>query len=332
MILRPDVLALLLFSLLASLMTLAAAGFGAVILRRWDIGSGSELQLALERRTYLVSTVVGYLLLFQLASLFLFIRTADDMSRLFVGAMCAAGSLSANPYGYPALLFKIAFSLVAALWLIVNRADAEGYDYPLIRPKYTLLLLLAPLVLCETVLSWRYFLGLRPDIITSCCGALFGTASGRIASEMAALAPVPVAVAFFACTILVVAAGIRFRWRGRSPYLLALASAAQFPLAICSIVSFLSPYVYELPSHHCPFCLLQKEYGYLGYPLYAALFSAVISGVGVGLLQGFRTRESLAETIPLMQRRLVLFSLASNCLLIILFSCQVYSSSLSLFR
>lgn len=32
----------------------------ARILRRWDINSGSELQLRLERRTYLISTLLGF--------------------------------------------------------------------------------------------------------------------------------------------------------------------------------------------------------------------------------------------------------------------------------
>jgi len=39
-----------------------------------------------------------------------------------------------------------------------------------------------------------------------------------------------------------------------------------------AILSFISVYFYELPTHHCPFCILQKEYGYVGYPLYLTLF------------------------------------------------------------
>ena len=330
MILRPDILALLLGSLLVCLMTLGAAGFGVVILRRWDIGSGSELQLALERRTYLVSTLVGYLLLFQLASLFLFIRSADDMSRLFAGAMCAVGTLSAGSYGYPALLVKVVTCILAALWLILNRADSRGYDYPLIRPKYILLLVMAPLVLAETALLWSFYSGLDPDIITSCCGALFGSRSRGVAAELAALPPVPVAAAYLACTVAAVLAAAGFRLRGRGAYLLALSSAVQLPLALSFIVSVLSPYVYELPSHHCPFCLLQREYGYLGYPLYALLLSAVISGLGVGMLQRFRLKQSLAGVIPSMQRELARVSLLSNLLINMLVLWQVCTSPLNL--
>jgi hypothetical protein len=54
---------------------------------------------------------------------------------------------------------------------------------------------------------------------------------------------------------------------------------------------------------------LQKEYGYVGYPLYAALFGSGIAGMGVGILAPFRKRESLAGIIPPLQKRLVVISL-----------------------
>ena len=78
-----------------------------------------------------VSTLLGYALVFGLASLFLFVFTADSLAPLFTGAMCAAGSLHASPYGYPVLLLQIAgFALASALWLVVNRADAPGARLP----------------------------------------------------------------------------------------------------------------------------------------------------------------------------------------------------------
>jgi hypothetical protein len=53
---------------------------GVRIIRHWDIDSGSEYQLDLERRTYLISTLMAYAMGFQLLSLFLFIYTADTLS------------------------------------------------------------------------------------------------------------------------------------------------------------------------------------------------------------------------------------------------------------
>lgn len=330
MILHPSILALFASSLMVSLMTLYAAGYGAVILRRWDISSGSELQITLERRTYLVSTIVSYFLLFQLVSLFLFIQTADSICHLFVGAMCAVGTLTANPFGYPTLALKTLTFLAAGVWLILNYADSRGYDYPLIRAKYLLLLGLAPLVLGETLLQAIYFLRLKPDIITSCCGALFSQKSRGIASEIAALPARPMLIAFYCAVAATLATGLWFLRRGRGAFVFATLTAASFPLTLAAVVSFISLYFYEMPSHHCPFCILQKEYGHVGYPLYALLLCGTATGLGAGALHPFRNRESIKLSLPALQKRLVLVSLLSIVTFTVIVTWRIVSTSFTL--
>ena len=330
MMLHPSILALCFSSLLISLMTLYAAGYGIVILRRWDIGSGSELQLSLERRTYLISTIVSYFLAFQLVSLFLFIHTADSICHLFVGAMCAVGTLTANSFGYPTLALKLVTFILAGLWLILNHVDNLGYDYPLIRSKYLLLLIAAPFVLAESVLQVIYFLKLNPDIITSCCGALFSKGDRTLASEVVALPSAPMKIAFYGSMLATLAAGAWFRLRGTGACLFGALSGVSFPVALAALVSFISLYIYEMPSHHCPFCLLQAEYGYVGYPLYALLLAATVTGVGVGLLHPFRHRASLATALPSVQRKLAALSLLCYLLFTLLASWKIAFSSFSL--
>ena len=75
LILHPAIIALLVSSVLMSFLALYSAYYGAAIVRRWDLTSGSSLQLDLERRTYLISTILAYVFAFQLASLFLFVFT-----------------------------------------------------------------------------------------------------------------------------------------------------------------------------------------------------------------------------------------------------------------
>ena len=60
MILHPGVIALLTGSGITLFLLCTAAVLGLKILRSWDITSSSEEQLLLERRTYLVSTLVQY--------------------------------------------------------------------------------------------------------------------------------------------------------------------------------------------------------------------------------------------------------------------------------
>lgn len=309
MVFHPAILALYLSSLLISFMIFCSAYYGIQILREWDIQSGSERQLMLERKTYLVSTILAYSFGFQLLSLFLYIFTVDHLHVLFVGAMCAAGSLYVNSYGYPALILKVINFLLAGLWLILNATDNKAYDYPLIKKKYLFLLIIAPFIFAEMILQGNYFLRLKPDVITSCCGTLFSLDGGNITSDIAALPSIPMKITFYLCMAVTVASGFYFYRKNKGGYFFSSMSAITFLISIVSIISFICLYFYEIPTHHCPFCILQREYGYIGYPLYFALLGSAVCGMGVGVLMPFRNGKSLSNLIPSIQRRLVLASL-----------------------
>ncbi len=330
MILHPSILALFVSSLLICLMVLYSTVYGIQILRRWDIASGSESQLALERKTYLISTIVSYFLGFQLVSLFLFIFTADSICHLFVGAMCAVGTLTVNPFGYPTLLLKVVTFLLAGFWLILNHADSLGYDYPLIRTKYLLLVVMAPFILAETVIQGIYFLGLRPDIITSCCGSLFSPASRGIATEIVNAPPLPMLALFYASSGGTLLCGAWFLARGRGGGLFALLNAVQLVVALTAIISVISLYIYQMPSHHCPFCILQQEYHFVGYPVYIALFGAAICGFGAGWLSRYQGIASLAEDLPGLCRALTVVSMACTAILVAIASGYVLLTGFTL--
>jgi hypothetical protein len=329
-ILHPSILALAISSLLICLMVLYSTFYGIRILRHWDIASGSERQLELERRTYLISTIVSYFLALQLISLFLFIFTADSICKLFVGAMCAVGTLSVNGFGYPTLLLKIITFILAGLWLILNHADNQGYDYPLIRKKYLMLAVLAPLILLETVVQGIYFAGLKPDIITSCCGSLFSPAARGIATEIASLPALPMLTLFYVSALVTFAAGLRFYCRQSGGYLFTILSGSHLLVAIVAIISVFSLYIYQMPSHHCPFCILQKEYYFIGYPIYIAILVGGVTGLGTGMLMPFRAVASLREILPGILRNLTLTSLASLLFLTLLVSWPVVGTSFTL--
>jgi hypothetical protein len=327
---KPGILALFLSSLLISGMVLYAAYYGALILRHWDIKSGSETQLRLERRTYLISTIIGYALVFQLFSFFLFIYTTDALHPFFTGAMCAVGSLNVNQWGYPTVILKIITFLLAGLWLIINFADNRGYDYPLIKVKYLLLLVLTPLILGETIIQGRYFLGLSPEVITSCCGTVFSGDTAGVASEIIAFPQVFMEVVFYAAMLGTLALGMVFQRTGKMGYGFSAAIFLTFLIAIASFISFISIYFYELPTHHCPFCILQKEYGYIGYLLYLLLLLGALAGMGVGLLMPFRQVPSLKETLPTFQQHLALTAVIMYLLFTAIATYQIIFSNLKM--
>jgi len=330
MIFQPAILSLLVGSISISLMLAYSAFDGVRILRKWNIQSGSELQLSLERKTYLISTIMTYAFGFQLVSLFLFIYTADHLNPLFVGAMCAAGSLNANEWGYPAIVIKVINFLLAGLWLIVNYTDSRAYDYPLIKKKYGFLLLITPSILAETFLQSNYFFGLKPDIITSCCGTLFTTEAQGITSTVIAFPRIPVEIAFYSGMALTLFLGGYYCLKGKAGYLFSLASLLTFFVSLIAFISLFCLYFYELPTHHCPFCILQKEYGYIGYPVYVTSLGGVVSGAGVGVLMPFRKIISLGGILPSVQRRLAILALICYALLTGIFSYQMIFSNLKL--
>ena len=309
MILNPAIIAIVAGSLLVTAYAAYASLFGLQIISHWDIRSGSERQLTLERRTYLISTVAAHIFGLGLFNVFLFVYTGDHMHTLFVGAMCAAGTLNVNAYGYPLLVVKLLNFFLCGLWLIVNHADGLGVDYPLIREKYGFLVLITALLGMETLLTLNYFGLLEADVITSCCGTLFSTDAPALAGDMAALPSYGTKVVFFVGMALLLRCGIHFRVTGRGARLFGWISAAMLVFGLAAVIAFVSVHYYELPTHHCPFCLLQGDYHFIGYPLYLALFSGGIAGAGVGVIDRFRDLPSLKEAVPRFQKRLCLWSM-----------------------
>ena len=314
MLFQPAIIALLLASALCVLALAASAPFALEVIRRWDIRSGSERQLQLERRTYLFSTLLTFVLALQLAAVLLFVFNAEKMSGMFVGAMCAVGTLNVNAFGFPALNAKIAVFFLAAMWLAINHVDSCARDYPLVRIKYALLLLLAPLLVASSWIELQYFLGLKADVITSCCGSLFSEGSPTLAAEASVLPPLPAMWLFYASLGGAIAvAGWHGYGGGRSrtaAYALAAASALAFAATISGILSFVSLYIYEHPNHHCPFCILKPEYGYQGYWLYVPLFAAAAAGLAAGAVQPFARIASLRDIVPGFSRPLA--AIAAN--------------------
>ncbi len=333
MILHPGILALLGGSL-ATLLIMVGASWQAVrILLFWDITSSSEEQLRLERRTWLISTLVNYALGFQVFSAVLFVFTADDIHRLFVGAMCATGSLNANLVGWLVLLLKGFLLFAAGLWVLLNHLDQSTEDCPLVRPKYAALLVLTPLVGLDLYLQWRYFSGLQPAVITSCCGSLFSDQGESVAADLIAL-PVGQAMTLFALAIgsylLLLGACLRFKL-GILRQLLFAAAVLMFFISLGAVISFISLYIYQMPTHHCPFDMLQGHYGYIGYPLYAGLYLATLYGMLPGICQPLRKYPSLRREIDLRERRWLLTA-ALGLLVFLVFSCwQMAFGSLRLF-
>jgi hypothetical protein len=88
-------------------------------------------------------------------------------------------------------------------------------------------------------------------------------------------------------------------------------SAGFFVVSIAAVISFISLYFYQIPTHHCPFDILQAEYYYAGYPLYFSLFAGSFFGAMTGIIEPFRKIRTLSDLIPAVQRRWALIAIAA---------------------
>lgn len=269
------------------------------VLRSWDIGSDSEHQIGLEEQVWLAATLTQFALVVQVISALIFIYAAGYFATILTGAMCAAGSLTANGYGLPALAVKIITIFLGALWIIVHRLDIGCKDYPLTRIKSSWLLVLFPFLCADAFLMISYLVNLDPDIITSCCGVLFGGSDGGGYSLFDYASPFRLVwmtaingAVVIVCSLLLVqcgaGAGKIVRVAGWTAI---IGWISLYLLAILVVTVVVSPYVYALPHHRCPFDLIHYPYAAVGIPLYLFLHTAVLFGLGgavAGLCSGRR--------------------------------------------
>ncbi len=313
MILHPGVLGLLIGGAVVVALMVVGSLVGLQILRAWDPSSSSENQLALERRTYLVSALVGVALWIEIGSALLFVHTAEDLHELFVGAMCATGSLNANPVGWWVLATKGAMVLLFPVWLALNGLDQRAGDYPVVRLKYGLLVVLTPIALADLVLQIQYFRGIRPDIITSCCGSLFSESGDHLTSDLASV-PAAGALPLFGLASAIFLAALAWARFGRRPVsmgVVAVLAPVILGIGIASIISFVSVAYYELPTHHCPFDLFQGSSRYVGYPLLISLVTAVVSAALPGILHPLARRSDLDGLVAKSEKKWLTVSVAA---------------------
>jgi hypothetical protein len=332
MILHPGVISLIIGSAAMSVMMFYASVLGLKVLETWDINSSSAEQLYLERKTYLVSTIVNYILGFVVLSAFLFIYTVDDIHRQFIGAMCATGSLNANPVGWIVLYTKVIVIFLSLIWIAINYLDQKAEDYPLMRKKYSILVFITAFVIVDSYLQLKYFMGLKPNIIVSCCGSLFNEGEGGIASSLSSLPVKPMMFTFYLTAGVFLVNAVFSLWLRKSifKYMFAIVSFALFVVSIASIISFISLYFYEIPTHHCPFDIIQKDYDFIGYPLYITLFGGAFFGMATGISERYKKIASLKAIINKAQKKWTILSILMILMFIVIASWPVLFSSFTL--
>ena len=265
------------------------------LLKKWNFESFTQEQFNLENRSYLVMSIIFFVILLKVILLPYFVYSIDELSNLIPGAMCAAGVIEANNYGNVLLAIKIVVLFLSGLWLTLNSLDLEAKDYPYLKVKSWFFLLIFTLLSIEFALDILYFTNISTNNPVSCCSAIFGQNGGANGLPFG-LDTTKLLLLFYLLFALVIITTI---------YEMTLANiTASLLFAIVSyysIVYFFGTYIYELPTHKCPFCMLQDHYYFVGYLVWGLALLGIFLNINSALMQSiFKQKSKKLKNISLI--------------------------------
>lgn len=239
------------------------------IFRGWRKAHEEE-RYELEKQFYLTLTVVYLILGIRLFVIPLYFWTMQSLVPMIPGAMCLWGVFNALPaLSWPALALKFLFPVLYVGWLILARINNACKRNPLMRNLMGFYIVIAPLLIADSVVDLAIFLKLTPVAVNCCTSAIdvgprpIPALIMGIGGQTFILGVFTVLSATFAATAFLSLRYQKFEWGSR------VISVVLIPILIISMTEALAPWILQTPLHHCPFCLLYHSPGTI---LFVALF------------------------------------------------------------
>jgi hypothetical protein len=300
-LLEPWILLRLAAGLVASALFLGGARTSWRVLRHFDVAHACEGQLALEKQQELAATFIRVATVLQVGCLAFTVVAADRLSRSVRGAMCAYGVFHSNDWGFRSLGATVLMALVVGVLSQIQAFDSRvRATTDLVRPLAIGALIVAPLAIVDVVTTSLFLLKLDLSAVASCCSVQLDESVAAVSQTIGGPRWVA-AVSAIAAILFAIVVGLLAARRPRAP-LVALAGAASTAAllpAVAAVVFVVAPHTFELPAHLCPFCLLRSDVLLMGYPLFGALFLAVVWGAGAAvcglLVRSPGTREAFGS-------------------------------------
>ena len=280
MMLAPEVLAILILNSIFLLFSLVAFVLSVRIFIKWDMSATTQEQYGLEKQSYLSATIIKYIFAIKLPLFLFFIFTLDKISTLLTGAMCGAGVVDATDYGSYLLILKLVNLYLFGFWLTLHYLDIKSPNLPYTKLKFEFFILAFLFLVAEIVLEGVMFGSIDIDKMVSCCGTLYSSSSSLAIAGIFSIDTTLLLMLFYGNFLLM---GLFYFIK--QSYLFAIANLSFIIVALISLIQFFGTYIYELPTHHCPFCFLQSDYYYVGYMLYGLLFLGTFYGMRVGVVK-----------------------------------------------
>ncbi len=279
MILTPEVLAIFILNTIFAFFAIIAFVLSVKIFLHWNLKSVSQSQYRLEKQSYLTATIIKYIFAIKVPLFLFFIFTLDKISNVITGAMCGAGVVDATPYGTYLLILKVINLYIFAYWLMLNSVDMRHEDQPYTKLKFGVFIVAFFLLMGELILEGVMFNSIDIDKMVSCCGTIYSSSASSYISNIFSIDTSVLLFLFYGNFALIVLFSLL-----KNKYLFSIANLFFIIISIISIIVFFGTYIYQLPTHHCPFCFLQKDYYYIGYLIYIFLFTGTFYGVIVAFI------------------------------------------------
>ena len=276
MILTPEILTIFILNAIFLFFGTIAFYLSVKIYLGWDMNSTTQKQYTLQKQSYLTSTLIKYIFIVKLPLFLFFIFTLDKLSSSLVGAMCAAGVVNATSYGVYLFIIKIINLYLFGFWLILHTKDSLDEVLSYTKLKFGLFSMIYFIFLAEVIVESLMFISIDPSVMVDCCGALYSANANSYISILFTIDPFIIVGLFYTSFIAIVLAYVL-----KIRYLYSILSILFLLIAIISLIVFFGTYIYELPTHHCPFCFLQKDYYYIGYLIYSTLFIGTFYGIAL---------------------------------------------------
>jgi hypothetical protein len=295
MILTPEVLAILILDVIFAFFGVIAFVLSIKIFFGWDINSVTKKQYTLEKQSFLSATIIKYIFAIKVPLFLFFIFTLDKISNVLTGAMCAAGVVDATPYGTYLFILKIINIYLFAYWLALHKEDIRHEAQPYTKVKFGVFIVAFFLFISELIVEWIMFGSIDVSKMVSCCGTLYSSSATSAISSIFSIDTTLLLSLFYGNFLFIV-----LFYFLKQKYLFAISNLLFIITSLISLIVFFGTYIYELPTHHCPFCFLQSDYHYVGYFLYIFLFVGTFYGLVSGFVHNSQDEISKNYKISLM--------------------------------
>ncbi len=306
MILTPEVLAIFILNTIFAFFAIVAFVLSVKIFLHWNLNSVSQSQYKLEKQSYLSATIIKYIFAIKVPLFLFFIFTLDKISKVITGAMCGAGVVDATPYGTYLLILKVINLYVFAYWLMLNSVDMKNEEQPYTKLKFGIYIVAFFLLMGELVLEGVMFNSIDIDKMVSCCGTIYSSTASSYISNIFSIDTGVLLFLFYGTYVLIMLFALL-----KNKYLFSIANLVFIIISIIAIIVFFGTYIYQLPTHHCPFCFLQKDYYYVGYLIYIFLFLGTFYGVIVAFIHSNKEQMQRDTKISLVFNTLLVLLLSA---------------------